>query len=573
MSELTSLARKKRTSPIASKKSTTPTIKDNIFKKLIVSKKLSDTKKSTDPNIKDEIIKKLLVLKQSSEKKVSSKKVSKVIDPFTGEIYDTKEKRGKHLKELIDYCNKCPSDKILDYVTGKCISKDNRIAKTNKKLKKIVKFCKGYEDAKLDDDKKPFYKKVLDMTINKEIFGIEFKLKDIFPESIKRFTTTIKNSNEIRWKKISKNATYGIIILMFVTILISTFPVLRNPIIYKLTEIFGYNHRYEMFFNIFNLINLMSVFRNFSGLLNANTLTRILTGLTVAATTFGERNTSNINNRFNSTKKTYDHKATFIPQYTTKIPRIEAGSRRALGMAGLTTVDNVGNPVLDRIKTGTMIPKYKSELKNIDTDRNGNVIGKFNVNINNQNIPIDILLMRNQGTDLDADYDKNEFDTTKKRITTFLKNQKNIISNKMGDLSKVMDYNSLMHVKQAQENALEYASPPTKERINKQIETLTKKIKSIGPVTEKEQKDFNMVDMAKVTEMHNDFMDYILDVNNAGIDQYNSLEPIYLTVLSREKKEFDNMSLRKPVIKNKEDLRTNPINAVTSSRINELLTL
>ena len=155
-------------------------------------------------------------------KEKSVLKENQVKDPFTGDVFNIDTTRGKELKDFINYCERCPHDRVLYFKNGKCIDKQGRVARKNKKMKKIIKFCNQYDKGLLKTDKKPLLDQLYEIKIP-GLPGKTIRVKDLLQQKTVRFTTT-RVGSQYDFRKISR-ITFNV----FITIIIILFVMAQSP--------------------------------------------------------------------------------------------------------------------------------------------------------------------------------------------------------------------------------------------------------------------------------------------------------------------------------------------------------
>ena len=179
---------------------------------------------------------------------------SKIQDPFTEELISLDTSRGRNLERRINYCKECPSDKILIVKKNsrKCISKNSNKIKFNKQLKKLVKFCDGYDKFILPIHDKPYLDQLYEVKFPKDIFGRSFKVKDVLKRELPAFSTE-KNKKLLNYDNIGKIGFNMIMILVIIISFISNNQDSRIFIQHQIKKIF--NKNFHWFASIFNILN------------------------------------------------------------------------------------------------------------------------------------------------------------------------------------------------------------------------------------------------------------------------------------------------------------------------------
>lgn len=155
-------------------------------------------------------------------KEKSVLKENQVKDPFTGDVFNIDTTRGKELKDFINYCERCPHNRVLYFKNGKCIDKQGRVARKNKKMKKIIKFCNQYDKGLLKTDEKPLLDQLYEIKIP-GLPGKTIRVKDLLQQKTVRFTTT-RVGSQYDFRKVSRY-TFNV----FITIIIILFVMAQSP--------------------------------------------------------------------------------------------------------------------------------------------------------------------------------------------------------------------------------------------------------------------------------------------------------------------------------------------------------
>ena len=122
--------------------------------------------------------------KMKSKAPTIKSKVSKRINPYTGKTINKSKTVDRHLNQLIDYCMKCSSDRILDYDTKKCISRDSVKGRRDKEVT-LANFCDDYSNSIISPLDVQFVKNVLKIELPQLFDGKKFKIGDFIEKDFK----------------------------------------------------------------------------------------------------------------------------------------------------------------------------------------------------------------------------------------------------------------------------------------------------------------------------------------------------------------------------------------------------
>jgi len=501
----------------------------------------------------------IALLKKQSVSKVVKK--SKVIDPFTGEIYSVNEERGKHLQGLIDYCNKCENDtQIMNFKTGKCIDKTNRFARTNKKLKKLIKFCDMNKLQQIPEHKKPLYQRLLNMTVQKDVFGVEFKLKDVLPVQLKKLSSTIKKSKTGLIVKIGKGLMYSILILVFIAVLISNFTALRKPLLEQWARIYATN-KMGSFLDIFKIPTLLDSSKWISKWINSNWVTRIALLFGIATERFGRySNTVARTTRF-------DH--TGINESTVS----RNNNQRTIGITNARVIKPIDKYVSNILYQNNLVNNNDGSIKLVNAHINSLHINNINtitqgpsgdiiatVNIQNKLINIPIV------TKFSTSIGKQKISDKKKQL---LKSYDALHDNINNELQNITLKQEILHLYTINDELKDlYRNANTSSEKNKLQADIEKITKSINNRKRPDMDNMieNTVKLAQYTDIHEKLSEYENEINHATDDQDMSIKPIYETLLTNEYERFKQVSTKKNIVQRHENLQILP--ASTSNYMN-----
>lgn len=140
----------------------------------------------------------------------------RVFDPVNNKFTSVDTSRGILIKEYNDFCEKCPTEDIYDFSSGKCKKIDNKLVKN--KLKDEIAYCKKYNKAMKRDisaDSR-IVDNILNIRIPEKFFNKSgLKVKDFIMDSI-------SSKNSFLAKKLNiKNLAY-VEYVNFIPVLIYT---------------------------------------------------------------------------------------------------------------------------------------------------------------------------------------------------------------------------------------------------------------------------------------------------------------------------------------------------------------